>query len=270
MNTLDDAVLRTFDTPRPICLRVDQVSGRLEVEATGQGNTEVRITAVHPDADGAAEYVSQARVDLDGDTVRVQLPHAHPRRRQHPPVLTRVVVPAGSDVDLRAGVTTMTTDGPLGDVSVKSASGTVTVDHAHDVTVRTAAGDVEVGQATGRVSVKSASSRVAVGRAHGLEVKGAAGEVHVVRLTGDVTIQTAAGNIRVDALGAGTAKIEGKLANLEIGVVAGTDVHLDLHTGIGVVDCELEPLDEEPAGGGQLELRAISATGRVHVYRSVV
>ncbi|HEY5335773.1 MAG TPA: DUF4097 family beta strand repeat-containing protein, partial [Mycobacteriales bacterium] len=187
-----------------------------------------------------------------------------------PQVRTRVTLPDGSDVELRTAATTMTTDGPLGDVQVKSASGSITVDHAHDVTVRTAAGDVEVGQATGRVSVKSASSRVSVGRADGLEVKGAAGEVHAIRLTGDVTIQTAAGNIRVDALGAGTARIEGKLANLEIGVVAGIDVHLDLHTGIGVVDCELEPLGEEPDGGGQLELRAISATGRVHVYRSVV
>lgn len=136
--------------------------------------------------------------------------------------------------------------------------------------VRTAAGDVEVGQATGRVSVKSASSRVSVGRANGLEVKGATGEVRVVRLTGDVAIQTAAGSIRVDALGAGTAKIEGKLANIEIGVVAGTDVHLDLDTGIGVVDCELEPLDGEPTGGSRLDLRASSATGRVHVYRSVI
>ncbi|HEY5335692.1 MAG TPA: hypothetical protein VIJ71_06690, partial [Mycobacteriales bacterium] len=117
MNASDTAVLHTFDTPRPILLRVDQVSGRLEVEATGQGSTEVRIVPLNPDADGAADYVALARVDLDGETVRVQLPHAHPRRRQHPQVLTRVVVPAGSDVDLRSGVTTMTTDGPLGDVS---------------------------------------------------------------------------------------------------------------------------------------------------------
>lgn len=270
MNTVEKAVERTFDTPRPISLRVDQVSGQLEVVAAGHGSTEVRMSPLHPEDGGAAAYVAQARIELDGDALRINLPHAHPLRRQHPQILTRVVVPAGSAVDLRTAAASLTTEGALGDVSVKSASSTVTVDHAHDVTVRTGAGDVEVGQATGRVSVKSASSRVAIGRADGLEVKGAAGDVHVIRLTGDVSIQTATGNIRVDALGAGAARIEGKLANLEIGVTTGTDVHLDLQTGVGVVDCELDRLDEAPAGGGQLELRAISATGRVHVYRSLI
>jgi hypothetical protein len=270
VNVVENAAVRTFDTPRPISLVVDQVSGRLEIETSSLGSTEVRITALHPDADGAADYASRARVELDGDTLQIQLPHANALRRKHPQVRTQVTLPHNSGVELRTAATTMTTDGPLGDVSVKSASGSITVDHARDVTVRTAAGDVEVGQATGRVSVRSASSRVSVGRANGLEVKGAASEVHAVRLTGDVTIQTATGNIRVDALGAGTAKIEGKLVNLEIGVVAGTDVHLDLSTGVGVVDCELEPLDAEPVGGGQLRLRASSATGRVRVYRSLI
>lgn len=270
MNAVEDATVHTFDTPRPISLLVEQVSGRLEIQTTSHGSAEVRITALRPDVDGAADYASRARVELDGDTLQIQLPHASALRRKHPQVRTQVTLPDGSDVELRTAATTMTTDRPLGDVQVKSASGSITVDHAHDVTVRTAAGDVEVGQATGRVSVKSASSRVSVGRANGLEIKGATGEVHAVRLTGEVTVQTAAGNIRVDALGAGTARIEGKLVNLEIGVVAGTDVHLDLSTGVGVVDCELEPLDAEPVGGGQLRLRASSATGRVHVYRSVV
>lgn len=270
MNSIETTAPRRFDTPRPILLVVEQVSGHLEVEAAVQGSTEVGVSAVDPADEGAAEYAAQARVRLDGDTLHVQLPHGSAFRRRHPRVLTRVRLPHGSGVELRTAATSMTTDGELGDVQVKSASGTIVVDQAHDVTVRTAAGDVEVGQATGRVSVKSASSRVSIGRANGLEVKGAAGEVHAVRLTGDVAISTAAGNVRVDALGAGTATIEGKLANLEIGVVAGTDVHLDLRTGVGIVDCELEPLEEPPAGGGQLALTAVSATGRVHVYRSVV
>ncbi|HEX7354950.1 MAG TPA: DUF4097 family beta strand repeat-containing protein [Mycobacteriales bacterium] len=270
MNVLESGLRRTFDTPRPVTLLVEQVSGRLEIETTGHGSTQVRVTALNPDAEGAADYVARTRVDLDGDRLEIQMPHGNALRRKHPQVLTQVTLPEGSAVELRSAATTLTTDGALGDVQVKSAGGAVTVDQARDVTIRTAAGDVEVGQASGRVSVKSASSRVSVGRAAGLEVKGAAGEVHAVRLTGDVTIQTAAGNVRIDALGAGNAKIEGKLANLEIGVVAGIDVHLDLQTGIGVVDCELDQVDGPRGSGGQLDLRANSATGRVHVYRSVV
>lgn len=265
-----DAVLRTFDTPRPVALRVDQVAGRLEVRAAESRSTRVRVSALDPADTAATEYAASVAIDLDGDAVRVTLPHAHPIRRQHPQVLTRVDLPSGSHVELRSAATTLTTEGPLGDVAVKSASGGVEVDRARSVTVRTAAGDVEVGEVDGRVSVKSASSRVSVGSAHGLEVKGAAGEVHAVRLTGDVVVQTAAGTIRVDALGAGRARIEGKLANIEVGVVAGIDVRLDLSTGIGVVDCELDRLDHAPAGGGQLDLRAASATGRVRVYRSAV
>lgn len=263
-------VTRSFDTPRPVSLRVDQVAGRLEVHATDSRSTQVRVSALDPTDATAAEYAASVTIDLDGDAVRIALPHGHPMRRQHPQVLTRVELPAGSHVELRSAATTLTTDGPLGDVAVKSASGGVEVDRARNVTVRAAAGDVEVGEADGRVSVKSASSRVSVGSARGLEVKGAAGEVHAVRLTGDVVVQTAAGNVRIDALGAGKARIDGKLATIEVGVVAGIDVRLDLSTGIGVVDCELDRLEHAPAGGGQLDLRASSATGRVRVYRSAV
>lgn len=263
-------VTRTFDTPRPVSLRVDQVAGRLEVRAGDRRTTEVRVSALDPDDGTATEYAAAVAIDLDGDAVRVALPHGHPMRRQHPQVLTRVDLPAGSDVVLRSAATTLTTGGALGDVAVKSASGSVEVDRAASVTVRTAAGDVEVGEVAGRVSVKSASSRVSVGSAHGLEVKGAAGEVHAVRLTGDVVVQTAAGRVRIDALGAGKARVEGKLADIEIGVVAGIDVRLDLSAGIGVVDCELDRLDRAPAGGGQLDLRAWSTTGRVRVYRSAL
>lgn len=123
MNAAETAVVRTFHTPRPISLVVDQVSGLLEIEASGQGSTEVRITAVHPEDDGAAEYVARARVEMDGDILQIQLPHGNALRRKHPQVRTQVTLPDCSGVELRTAATTVTTDGRLGDVRVRSASG---------------------------------------------------------------------------------------------------------------------------------------------------
>ena len=104
-----------------------------------------------------------------------------------------------------------------------------------------------------------------------MDVKSAAGDLHAVHLSGDVRIQTAAGSVRIDALDAGTIRIDSTVADLEIGVVAGLAVRLDLQTGRGIVDCELDRLPNEPTDDcARVDLRAHSATGRVHVYRSAV
>jgi hypothetical protein len=272
MNATTTELHRELDTPRRVTAQVDLVSGSVAVTASGSGRADVRIRPAHAGDAEADAYVAEARVELDDDRLRVLLPHAKPLRRRHPEVRIELLVPIGSDLEVRTAAVSLTTDGPLGDVSVKGASGTLIIDSATgDVDIRTAAGDVEVGEVGGHVTVKSGSSRVQVGRADGgLTVTGAAGDVHAVRVTGDVRVQTAAGNVRIDALGAGRTRVDAKMSNVDIGVIAGLDVKLDLHSALGVVDCELDRMDSPaaPSSTGALDLHASTATGRVRVFAS--
>ena len=265
-----DATTHRFETAGPVGASVEIISGQVEVLAAAAPEVEVTVEAADRSDPLAVAYAAEARIDGDGDRVSVSFPHKV-RRQQHQ-VVVRLVLPAGSDLTVRGAAVTLTTDGPLGDIAVRSASGRLSIDEARgDVTVKTAAGDVEVGEVAGAVTVQSASSRVQVGSAGGgLTVQGAAGQVGVARVRGEVRIDTAAGDIRIDALGAGRARLNAKMGNVVVGVVPGLAVKLDLHSAIGVVECDLDEGAEPDRLTAQEELRldVHTAMGRVRVGRS--
>jgi hypothetical protein len=271
--TAQTTEVHRFDTAGPVAAAVEQVSGRLEVRTGPADAATVSVEAVDTGDALAVAYAAEAKVSYDGHALRVALPHPRALRRHHPEILVRLTLPVGSDLEVKAAALSLTTDGPLGTVTVASASGRVALDETQGpISVHTAAGDIEIGAAGGHVKVASASAAVRIGRADaGLTVKTAAGEVHVVHAVGEVRVETGAGSIQIDRLGAGRARLHGAMGSIEVGVAPDHAVLLDLKSALGRVDCELDAHEERPASGaGEIDLHANTAMGRVHVFRSVL
>ena len=72
----DESVLRSFDTPKGVRLRVENAAGEVEIETHDLPRTEVSVVALDPSAD---EIVRGARIverpTVDGQEIVVEIPH---------------------------------------------------------------------------------------------------------------------------------------------------------------------------------------------------
>lgn len=239
---------KSFETPGPIRLDLRLASGRIEVEATETGTTEVLL-------DGPDELLERVVVELRGEELRIEVrpPHGLLAAFRHGNVQLAVRCPAGSSLTARTASADVEARGPLAAAKAQTASGDVRVEQADgELSVQTASGDVEVGRAGGAVTVQAVSGDV--------RVREAADDVRVTNVSGDVDLQ---------AVVAGAVGVQSVSGDVRVGVRRGSAVHVDAQTLSGHTHSELD-LDDEPAGGEgpRVELRVKTVSGDVAVVRA--
>ena len=176
--------------------------------------------------------------------------------------------------------------GRLGELDVKTGMGDVRVDEAGPVKIRTGFGEVTVGRVEGDADVKTGSGRIDIGSVRGSaivknsngdtrigEVEGRAqlqnanGAIQVDSARSHVTAKTALGDVRLGLLSQGATEAKTACGQIDIGVLDGVAAWLDLSTGFGRVNNELEDTARPPAEEQTTEIRAHTSAGDINIRR---
>ena len=180
----------------------------------------------------------------------------------------RISVPDGSRCAVQAASADVTVHGEPGSLDVRTASGSVDAAAvcgpaeifamSGDVRVRDVAGEATLHTASGRISVRHAGGDVTARTASGDIVIGTAG--------GSVTARSASGQVLVGSVARGRTDVNTVSGDVEVKVVQGIGVYLDLASVTGRISSDLEPADE----GGQenLQLHCRTVSGAIRVARA--
>jgi DUF4097 and DUF4098 domain-containing protein YvlB len=279
--------MATFDTPAPIHLSVDLPAGDVHVIASDRTDTTVDVSPSRAisKADGLA--AEQATVDFTDGRLVVRVPRAPGMFGRDGAVRIRVLLPSGSTLSAEAASADLRVEGPVGDSTVKTASGDVRFEETGSLRVDTSSGDLTVGRSggdvgvtvqsgdvrfgdiTGSAVVRCTSGDVRIGGVAGhLKVNGAKGDVTVDRADGDVTVKISSGDIRIGEVVRGSLLVEASSGDLDVGVREGTAAWLEVTSLSGTVRNQLTESDGPGHSEETVEVRARTVSGDVTVRRA--
>lgn len=153
--------------------------------------------------------------------------------------------------DIGTGSSSVTLDEVDGDLQLRCGQATCWVERVNgSVAIRTGSGSVSVGEVAERVECTTGSGALEIGIARAaVRMRTGSGPAMVGSARGDVDLTTGSGDIRV-------------------GIPSGVTARLDLNTGSGRVDSELDvsavepspPTNPEPVAAGSTSLRTLVRT----------
>jgi DUF4097 and DUF4098 domain-containing protein YvlB len=279
--------MTTFDTPAPIALTVDLPAGDVHVIASDRPDTTVDVSPSRGISKTDTLAAEQAIVDFADGRLVVRVPRAPGLFGRDGAVRVRVCLPSGSTLHAEASSADLRVDGPVGDSTVKMASGDVRFEQTGSLRVDTASGDVTVGRSDGDVGVTVQSGDVRIddiagsavvrctsgdvrlgGVGGSTRISGAKGDVVVERADGDVTVKVTSGDIRIDEVVRGSLLIEASSGDLEVGVREGTAAWLEVTSQSGTVRNQLAEADGPSHSDETVEVRARTVSGDVTVRRA--
>jgi DUF4097 and DUF4098 domain-containing protein YvlB len=195
-------------------------------------------------------------------------------------------LPDGSRVSADLVMGTVSGTGRLGDLDLKTGLGDVSLEEARAVKIRTGFGEVIIGRVDGDADVKTGSGRIDIGWIAGAatvknsngetrigEVEGrgqlqnANGAIHVESAHSGVTAKTALGDVRLGLLSQGASEAKTAFGQIDIGVLDGVAAWLDLSTGFGRVNNELEDSGQPGTQEQTAEIRAHTTAGDINIHR---
>jgi DUF4097 and DUF4098 domain-containing protein YvlB len=187
----------------------------------------------------------------------------------------RVTCPPGSNLEFSSGSADIRVEGDLGEVSVKTASGDVTLgDVAKKFQVKTASGDVSAGtiERGGQVVTVSGDVRLDSFESD-LQARSVSGDVRIGRVRGPLNLSTTSGDIALDAVESGEVRAQTVSGDARIGVGRGTRVFIDAASLSGDLSSELGVEDgaassEPEQEGAVVPLHVKTVSGDVQIVRA--
>jgi hypothetical protein len=244
-------------------IEVRNQAGSVTVEAR-EGADEV-VVEITPLDGGAEQLLDRIGLFFTHNRLRVEVPER--RLLRTPSFAISVITPPDADVRVASASADTALRGRFGTVELTSASGDLAVEECGRLELRTASGDGSVGTATGPVTAASASGDLRVGTATaGLKSRTASGDIVVEEAAADVSLATASGDLLVRRMGEGSVQAKTMSGDVEVGVVPGLRVWLDLSSVSGRMVSQLAD-DDAAAGDGpaqlSLSLRSVSGDLRI-------
>jgi putative adhesin len=279
----------TFDTPAPISATIDIVGGDVRIGAGERGTTTVTVAPTDADNAEDRKAAEQTRVEYDGGRLLVKQPklRAWLPRNNGGQIDVTVELPAGSHVHGDAALADFQTDGPIGQLRIKTGLGQIRVEQAETLALKSGLGDITVERATGHADVAAGSGDVRVrelastaviknsngdtwvGDAQGeLRVHAANGDIAVEHAEAGVGAKSSNGDVRLGDVARGSVVLETSLGNLEVGIREGTAAWVDVRASAGRVLNELEAAEAPAPSTEKVEVRARTSAGDVVIRRS--
>ena len=283
--------LARFDTPEPIAVSVELVTGDIRIAASDRSDTTVEVRPSDPARRVDVIAAEQTTVDCAGGTLLVRAPRRWLRylpfgwRRQS--VDVEIHVPAGSSLRVAAGLAAVRCAGSLGACDLRTGCGEIVLEVAGPLHARTGAGNIAVDRVLGRVEAKTATGSIWIGAIDGPTViRNSTGDTWVGEATGDLRVKAASGNVSVDRAHAGVAARTaygdihlGEVAHgaivaqtgwgrVDVRVRTGVAAWLDLRTESGKVLNDLESAGPPQPGEDTVDVRARTPHGDITVRRS--
>lgn len=266
----------TFNTPEAIVLHTEVGAGQVTVQATDTTVSTIEL---------AGKLADATRVEQDGRTISVITPKQRGTSIFGSNSLrVTATVPTGTDLSTVLGSADLQVAGRVGDCSLRTGSGDVTMEHARVVELTAGSGDVRIDHVEGDLVTKSGSGDLMIGILGGdSQVVSGSGDITVQQSAGRLSAKTGSGNIEiaeagneVSATGAsgdlhirlarrGAIQARTASGDITVGVLAGVPVWTDLNTVSGTVRSELESLGEPAEGQDYVELRTRAVSGDVVV-----
>ncbi len=183
--------MHVFETPGSVSLQVKLPSGRVLVTTADEPRTTVEVVAVGRRGQDAIDEIEVTMDERLGRyVVKVE---QKDRFRWGPIQITwggdfecRIVCPPGTDLDLAGGSTDLRSDGELGEVSVRTASGDIRLESVRrDLQVKTASGDISVDTIASQASLVTVSGDLGVERVDAsLTARAVSGDVTIGVISG--------------------------------------------------------------------------------------
>jgi len=245
----------TFDLEAIGVIDVRLAAGRVDVVVAAEGR--VRVEATDADAD-------RLIVERTGSNVSVRQTSSFLSRS----VAVTITVPAGSDLRVGGGALDVAMAGELGEVTVKTASGDIRLDHARRARLSTASGDVHVGSVDGDITISGASADLYVGSVGGdLEITLASGDARAGCVSGNARVSTVSGDVWLDRVDGGLIEMKSISGDLQVGLPAGSRVHADLTSMTGTIHTPERDADAAPANR-QVRVTGHTASGDIRIDRA--
>ncbi|RSS52328.1 hypothetical protein EF912_19450 [Streptomyces sp. WAC07061] len=208
--------MQNFATTAAITTVLDVPAGAIRLIATDRADTTVEVLPANAGKSRDVKAAEETTVALQDGVLYINTPHRNEAFGASGSVSVTVQLPAGSSVEAKTASAEFTTTGRLGDVSLESAHGTVTLDEAARTRITLAAGDITVGRLTGSADIRTQKGALTIGEATG-------GTVTLRTELGDITVGAARGVCA--ALDAGTSygRVSNALQN------TGADTTLTIH-----------------------------------------
>lgn len=265
----------TFDTPKPILLILDRIVGDIHVVATERIDTTVSVRPASPSNPADVRGAERTIVDFSAGSLLVTGPKQPNFIGRTESIDILVELPAASRVDADLAMGNFTSQGPLGEVRLRTALGDMRLEATGGLRVHgsygpltvdlidgdadvSTGGAIHVGAISGKGTIRNSNGSTTVGESsRSLSVKAANGDIEVQLLNGDLTARTACGGIRVDEIAGGTALLETGAGEVRVGIRPGVPAFLDLESDYGHVVNTLEPsaAPAEPGAGARITAR---------------
>jgi DUF4097 and DUF4098 domain-containing protein YvlB len=254
----------TFESTGAVRIDVRVEAGSVEVEARGNGTTEVEV---EPRDDLAESMMDDVRVAMHGGRLAVETPRKRGLRFRTPEFAVRILCPDRSSLLARTASADVAARGRLGTLEVKTASGDVEAEDVDgEARLNTASGDVTIAEARGPVVLNSASGDLSIRRAHGrLAARLVSGDVTVGESEDAVEINSVSGDIRLQRVAAGSVDFNSVSGDAEIAIARGSAVYMDVRSLSGDMVSELEGRGEPAEGEAVIEVRGKTVSGDVRL-----
>jgi hypothetical protein len=271
-----EAAVHTFDAPSDASLRVEIPAGTVDVRTWSTPRVEVEVAPARGD-ERSVEAATATRVSGAERGGRTEVVVRAPKREgwlglglgRAPELAVSIRCPESSDLELATNTADLEARGPLGAVSVRSASADATLDGTESLTFATASGDLSAGAVADALAAKSASGDVDV-RSVGAtaSVSTVSGDVRIGATGGAAAVKTVSGDVRLEAA-AGAVLVGSVSGDVEVAAVPGLVLWIDAQSVSGTLTSELD-VGDEPAAPREdaVELRIRTVSGDVRVSRS--
>lgn len=282
--------MTTFETPSPITVTVELGIGDLQITAGDRTDTVVDVRPTDPTKNDDVVAAERVRVEYEEGRLLVK---AIKSWKQYTPrggresIDVRIDVPAGSRVHGEGGIVAVRSTGRLGECRYKTGVGDIRIEQAGPVELKTGSGTISVDHAAGRAAITTGSGALRIGTIDGPAViKNSNGHTHIDGVTGDLRVnaangtitvdqaqagveaRTANGDVRLGELARGTALVQTAYGQVDVGIRQGAVAWLDLVTGFGCVQNDLDAAEGPTSGEDAVEVRARTAFGDITIHRS--
>ncbi|HEX9064251.1 MAG TPA: DUF4097 family beta strand repeat-containing protein [Streptosporangiaceae bacterium] len=259
-----------FPGSDPIDLRVACAAGSVTI--TAHSTDVITVVATRSSHGDANDAVDDVIVDFADGRLEFSQEANRGLRWKSYGLHVRIVVPAGSVANVRTASADVTARGQYGAVDIYTASGDVDVQQVTGTAdITTMSGALQLAEA-GEGQLQTASGRISVRHAAGdLTARTASGSITIGAADASVTAKSASGQVRIGAVRRGRTDVNGVSGDVEVKVVEGTGVYLDLASVTGRVRSDLDPSGDGTSAevpGENLTLHCRTVSGSISVGRA--
>ena len=225
--------MHVFETPGSVSLQVKLPSGRVLVTTADEPRTTVEVVAVGRRGQDA---IDEIEVTMDERLGRYAVKVEQKDRFRWGPIQItwggdfecRIVCPPGTDLDLAGGSTALRSDGELGEVSVRTASGDIRLESVRGaLQVKTASGDISVDTIASQASLVTVSGDLGVERVDAsLTARSVSGDATLGSISAPLALSTTSGDVDIKSVGGRRRARSDRVGRRPRGDRAG-DTHLD-------------------------------------------